>query len=514
MIGGEVQTAKSRFWEMEAVIFDMDGVVTDTAEPHARSWKETFDEYLRRRSERSGEPFEPFSHADYLEYVDGKPRYDGVRSFLASRRISIPEGEPTDPVDAETICGIGNLKNHRFLDTLQRNGAKPYRSTVRLLAELGQRGIATAVISSSRNMDEVLVAAGADHLFRARVDGIDSDRLGLPGKPDAAIFLEAARRLGARPENAAVVEDALAGVEAGRAGGFGLVVGVDRGDQADMLRVHGADLVVPDLSALLRGPFFVDEIPNALDDESMTRIVNDHLAFFLDYDGTLTPIVSDPADATLTDRGRAILAEVAARYPVAVVSGRDRADVEALVGLSGIYYAGSHGFDISGPGGFREEFGADYAESLEAGARALDAALEGIEGVWIERKRYAVAVHFRRAPQAETRVRRIVEEVAAQTSDLRVSGGKMIFELRPDLDWDKGRAVLHLLDVLGLSNSRVTPLYLGDDETDEDVFRVFRDSDGVGIVVGTDHRHTLADYSLSDSEQAISFLARMAERDG
>lgn len=509
MIEHVVDGSMNRLWDLKAVVFDMDGVVTDTAEPHARSWKDVFDEYLRRRSERAGEPFREFSQADYLEYVDGKPRYDGVRSFLASRNIHLPEGEPSDPIDAETVCGIGNLKNHRFLESLQREGARAYLSTVELVTELEQRGIATAVISSSRNMDEVLAAAGASHLFGARVDGIDSDRLGLNGKPDPAIFLEAAHRLAVRPEDTAIVEDALSGVEAGRAGGFALVVGVDRGGQADQLRSHGADLVVPDLAVFLDGHTFVDELPSALDQSSLSRFASSRLAFFVDYDGTLTPIVAHPSEAVLSDRGKETLAHLSASFPVAVVSGRDRAEVEALIGLEGIYYAGSHGFDITGPGGFSEQFGADYAGSLNEAAGEVAQSLASIEGVWVERKRYAVAVHFRQAPEAGDRVRRVVRDVAAKSGDLRVSGGKKIFELRPDLDWDKGRAVTHLLDVLGLSGSDVTPLYLGDDETDEDVFGVFRSGPGVGIVVGTEHRLTLADFALADPGEVIAFLNRI-----
>ncbi|MGA8039402.1 MAG: trehalose-phosphatase [Acidimicrobiia bacterium] len=511
MIEHVVDGSINRLWDLQAVVFDMDGVVTDTAESHARSWKDVFDEYLRQRSKRTGEPFREFGQADYLEYVDGKPRYDGVRSFLASRGIHIPEGKPSDPIDAETICGIGNLKNHRFLESLQVEGASAYLSTVQLVKELERRGIATAVISSSRNMDEVLSAADASDLFRARVDGVDSDRLGLPGKPDPAIFVEAANRLGVRPEDAAIVEDALSGVEAGRAGGFALVVGVDRGGQADQLRSHGADLVVPDLAVFMDDRSFVDELPSALEESSLTRVSSRRLAFFLDYDGTLTPIVAHPADAILSDQGRETLARLSASFPVAVVSGRDRAEVEALVGLEGIYYAGSHGFDISGPGGFSEQFGADYADSLSDASDVVAQKLAPLGGVWVERKRYAVAVHFRQAPDAEDQVRRVVQEVAERSGDLRVSGGKKIFELRPDLDWDKGRAVMHLLDVLGLSDSDVTPLYLGDDETDEDVFRMFRSRPGVGIVVGTDHRPTLADFALADPGEAIAFLDRLAK---
>ncbi|MFB3739411.1 MAG: HAD family hydrolase, partial [Candidatus Velamenicoccus archaeovorus] len=180
---------------LRAFIFDMDGVVTDTASAHAASWKRLFDGYLRERSERTREPFRPFEEDDYLRYVDGKPRYDGVRDFLASRGIVLPEGEPSDPPGRETVCGLGNRKDGYFLAGLREGGAEPYRSTVELVGRLSALGVGIAVISSSRNMGEVLAAAGIGDLFPVRVDGVVSEELGLTGKPDPAIFLEAARRL-------------------------------------------------------------------------------------------------------------------------------------------------------------------------------------------------------------------------------------------------------------------------------------------------------------------------------
>ena len=235
---------------IEAVIFDTDGVVTDTASVHGTAWARMFDGYLRERADRRGEPFRPFEPADYLRYVDGRPRFDGVANFLASRGIDLPFGDPSDPPGLQTVCGLGNRKNDDFLERLRAGDARPFPTTAALIRELRARGVPTAVVSSSRNMRAVLAAAGLSDLFDVAVDGTDSARLGLPGKPDPALFLEAARRLGIQPGRAAVVEDALAGVEAGRRGGFGLVVGVDRGGHAAALAEHGADLVVADLGEL------------------------------------------------------------------------------------------------------------------------------------------------------------------------------------------------------------------------------------------------------------------------
>jgi trehalose 6-phosphate phosphatase len=255
---GEAASGPSRergLGDLDAVIFDMDGVVTETATVHAAAWKRLFDEYLAERSRRTGEAFAPFDErSDYERYVDGKNRYDGVRSFLASRGISLPFGGPGDPPGAETTCGLGNRKDEYFLARLRDEGARAYESSVRLIQEVKRRGIRTAIVSASRNAEEVLAAAGVRELFEEKVDGLDAAELGLRSKPDPATFVEAARRLGVDRVRAAVVEDALAGVEAGRRGGFGLVVGVARAGQAAALRDAGADIVVEDLAELRPGP--------------------------------------------------------------------------------------------------------------------------------------------------------------------------------------------------------------------------------------------------------------------
>ena len=236
-----------RMDRLDAVIFDLDGVITDTASVHAAAWKQMFDQFLGDRADRKGEVLQPFSADDYYRYVDGMPRYDGVDSFLASRGISIPRGERGDPPAAETVCGLGNRKDELFHSQLRAQGAASFPSSIALLRRLRASGFRTAIISASRNCAEILEAAGVAELFDAKVDGVDAEQLGLNGKPDPAVFLEAARRLGIEPARAAVVEDALAGVEAARRGRFGLVIGVDRGGHAEELRERGADILVGDL---------------------------------------------------------------------------------------------------------------------------------------------------------------------------------------------------------------------------------------------------------------------------
>jgi beta-phosphoglucomutase family hydrolase len=238
---------------IRAGLFDLDGVLTRTAVVHAAAWKEMFDDFLRRRAAETGEPFLPFdAHADYDRYVDGRKRADGVRAFLASRGIQLPEGSPDDPPAAATVHGLGNRKNELVLAKLA-HGVDVYPGSVRYVEALRDAGLGRAVVSSSANTKAVLEVTGLDTLFDVVVDGVVAERDGLAGKPAPDTFLAAAGALGVAPADAAVFEDALAGVEAGRAGGFGLVVGVDRVGQAEELRRHGADIVVTDLADLL-GP--------------------------------------------------------------------------------------------------------------------------------------------------------------------------------------------------------------------------------------------------------------------
>jgi len=237
---------------IEACLFDLDGVLTDTARMHAAAWKQMFDEFLRGRAEQTGEPFVPFDPVrDYDEYVDGKPRYDGVRSFLAARGIELPEGDQGDPAAKETVHGLGNRKNELVLALLERDGVEPYEGSVRYVKAVREAGLRRAVVSSSANTRQVLEAAGLADLFEVRVDGIVAQEEHLKGKPAPDTFLAAAKKLGVEAAAAAVFEDALAGVAAGKAGRFGFVVGVDRAGQADALREHGADAVVSDLAELL-----------------------------------------------------------------------------------------------------------------------------------------------------------------------------------------------------------------------------------------------------------------------
>jgi beta-phosphoglucomutase family hydrolase len=236
-------------------LFDLDGVLTKTAQVHDAAWQEMFDGYLRERSRRTGEPFVPFDRAaDYENFVDGKPRADGTRSFLQSRGIELPEGSPDDPPGAETVEGLSNRKNEILLRRIREDGVEAYPGSVRYVRAVRDAGLRRAVVTSSANCRDVLASAGLEDLFETHIDGLTVEREHLQGKPAPDSYLAGARAVGLEPGTAAVFEDALAGVAAGRAGRFGFVVGVDRLGQADALAEHGADVVVTDLAELLDRP--------------------------------------------------------------------------------------------------------------------------------------------------------------------------------------------------------------------------------------------------------------------
>ncbi len=238
--------------KFDAVLFDLDGVITATAKVHAACWKKMFDEYLEKRAKERGEPFKPFDiENDYRLYVDGKPWFDGVRDFIRSRQIELPEGTPADAPRTETVCGLGNRKNDLINEVIESDGVEVYEGTIDLARQLQKEGIKIAIVTSSQNCDVVLKAAKIGDLFEVRVDGNVIHEKNLSGKPAPDSYLEGAKRLGVEPKRTVVVEDAISGVQSGRNGKFGLVIGVDRKGNADELKKNGADVVVKDLREFL-----------------------------------------------------------------------------------------------------------------------------------------------------------------------------------------------------------------------------------------------------------------------
>lgn len=499
--------------KLDALLADLDGVVTETAKLHRAAWKRMFDEYLEERSAKLGEPYRPFTKEDYARHVDGKPRYDGVTGFLQSRRISLPFGHLDDSPDKETVCGLGNRKNGYFQESLGSKPVRTYSNAIDFIRRLKSRGLKTAVVSSSRNCSAILQAAGVAHLFDTQVDGNVARKARLKGKPAPDTYLEAACRLGVSPERAVVIEDAISGVQAGRAGGFGLIIGVDRAGQAEALKENGADIVISDLGELrisARDHRLTTRVPSALErlDELKDRIANKRAAVFLDYDGTLTPIVDRPDLARISESMRRALRALAEVCPVAIISGRARADVESLVGLDELIYAGSHGFDIRGPKGLKlsPEEALAFVPHIHAAASELEGRLSGIPGTLIEDKNFSLAVHYRLVAENDfAAVKQAVDEVAARYPKLRITGGKKIFELRPDMEWDKGKAILWILEALNLTESTVVPFYLGDDITDRDAFKALCGK-GISIFITEEQQPTLADYRLANTAEVELLL--------
>ncbi|MGW1679648.1 trehalose-phosphatase [Saccharopolyspora sp. NPDC002376] len=501
-----------------AVLFDMDGVLTNTARLHSAAWQGLFDQYLAKRAPNPSEDHRPFTDGDYLHHVDGKSRVDGVLDFLRSRGIWLPRGDVGDEAGDETAHGLGKLQDAHFLAALDAQGAEVFDDAIALVESLHHHGIRTAVISASRNCARVLERAGIGHLFGVRVDGVVAAELQLPGKPDPALFLEAARRLGTPPSRAAVVEDAEAGVAAARVGGFALVIGVSRTGLPSRLVDAGADVVVSslaDVTVAASEQRRLSEVPDGLEhwDEIVARLRGRRPVVLLDFDGTLAPIRKDPAEVSLSVRTRSALQDLVRHCPVAVISGRDLSDVRSRVRLEGLWYAGSHGFELVGPNDepVAQEAGEAALPDLDVAEQRLSDALEPVAGALVDRKRFALAAHYRNVrPDEVDRVITAVRQVGSELPGLRVAHGRKVVELLPDIDWNKGRALRWLLERSGLTE--LVPVFAGDDYTDEDALREIHD-DGLGIVVlSAEHgnRLTWAHCSVAGTRPLIELLSRIA----
>jgi len=502
---------------LKAAILDLDGVITHTALIHAEAWKAMFDAYNEKRKKENKEPYDEFSiEEDYIEYVDGMPRYDGVNNFLKSREINLPWGSPEDEPEKETICGLGNLKNEIFLKKIDSQGAKIIEPNVRIVKKWKKAGLKTAIVSSSKNCRRILRSVNLESLFDVRVDGLVSVERNLKGKPAPDIFLEAVEDLGFGPDEALIVEDALAGVEAGGKGNFNLVIGIDDGSNADKMKDFGANTVVKDLEELdftiKSGMVNHTELPDAIENfESLTKEWQKMEIFlFLDYDGTLSPIVREFDKAYLAEDMREVIHNVSKVCYTAIVSGRGMDDVRNRVKIDHLYYAGSHGFEICGPDNFYYEIekARKLIPSLDKIEQALKTSLQFIEGVKFERKKFALAVHYRQAAEdQEESVKIIVDDVVKNFDDIAQGRGKKVIEIKPKVYWHKGKAINHLLKVLNERNAPAYVLYIGDDITDEDAFMQIRQ--GGGILVGDHGEQTFARYHLIDVNAVQQFLIKM-----
>ncbi len=503
---------------IKAAIIDLDGVVTQTASLHAKAWKKMFDAYNENRKQQGITPFRPFSiDKDYPQHLDGMPRYDGVEHFLDSRSIELPRGEPDDKPGKNTICGLGNWKNQFFHKLIEQEGVDICQENIEAIRRWRAQGIKTALISSSKNAEKIMHTAGVEHLFDARVDGLISEELGLEGKPAPDIFLEAAKAMQVEPSEAIVVEDALAGVEAGKKGGFRLVIGI--GLNEEEMKERGADQVTLSLEGLdVEGAFPTrfDDLPKALEhfDGIASFFSKEAVMLCLDYDGTLTPIVAQYDQAVISHEMREVVRVIAKQRTVAVISGRDLRFIQKHMQLENVFYAGSHGYEIAGPDDFKYEMeeAAELLPLLDSMEKRMHRSVQDVEGADIERKRFAIAVHYRNVAEEDVpEIKQIVNDLLKDKAELRKKGGKKVIEVQPDIDWDKGKAVRLLYDRLSEDTTQIRPVYVGDDLTDEDAFREIRLMNGLGVLVGDHGAATYADFTLKNVDEVKIFLQRLLE---
>ena len=501
-----------------AVVFNLDGVVTRINAIHSEAWKRIFDEFFLRRSALEGEDLRAFDEVlDYRRYVEGRPRLSGIKHILSSRHIELPLGKPDDSAYQETIYGLANRKQHIFKELLEQQDVLVYGCAIALIHRLRSEGFKTAIVSASKHCELILQKAELRDRFDAWVDGIEAERLDLGSKPDPYVLWEAARRLQIDPEQIVVIEDSVVGVTASSRGRFGLTIGIDDGEQRTLMLEHGADYVLEDLCRLHIDGTSEDDAasPPVLAEMEMisNQLTDKQPALFLDYGGTLTPNIHKPKDAELSKKVRRALQKAAQLMPVTIVSGRDVEELRDRVGLPELIYAGSHGLEIQGQDLHLElPDGIDILDDLDKAMAELTNQLAGFPGVRIERKRFAIVVHYEKKDAINAAyVEAIVEQVQRNLPRLRKTGGKEVFELLPNIDWDKGRAVKWLLAELGLDGADTLPLYIGDDVTDEDAFRNLRGAGGIGILVSKRPQPSVATYRVGDSDDVLELLNHLVQ---
>lgn len=482
------------------IILDLDGVITDTRSLHFEAWAQTLNSYLAQLEET------PFDEKDYQTYVDGKPREEGLSSFFSGRRLEL---------SPELLNKLSEMKDKNYLSRLRQKGPDTFADTLGALNSWRRLGIPLAVVTSSKNGDEVLKKLHLENFFKVKIDGVLGDKLHLKGKPSADYFVEAAKGLGLSPEECAVVEDSLSGVEAARAGDFASVIGIVRPGQTEgsVLLEHGAHEVVSSLSQI-----HLDFKNAILAFEEIKEIIGTkEVAIFLDFDGTMSEIVPDYTQAVIGNELRETLGKCSSALKMAVVSGRNRGDVKERVGGENLFYAGCHGFDISGPGCFHFQI-EEALQSLPQLHRATEEVrnlLSYIEGVQLEEKKFFTAIHFRQADaKFEEEIKKAVEDTVHKYDLLTCKSGKKVFELAPNVEWGKGKAIRKLCEILEINPNNSVAIYLGDDATDEDGFCELK-GQGIGIFVSDrDEKKTSADYWLKNPSEVKTFLDLICQQYG
>ena len=507
------QKANTHQTGAKAVIVDMSEVLIHTSLISKNTWETVFNELFEKH-----DAIQPFSEEDYYTYIDGKPKFERVQSFLNSRSINLPFGTQSDSTDIDTVCSLEKRKSKLFSRRLKEGEFQFYEKALQKLKYWKDKGLKTAIVSSDENFKKALNASIIKNLFDVKIDGHAARKKGLKEKPEADLYIEAAKELGIAPESCALFDDTVAGLQAGSKGNFGLVVGVNRRDNRKLMSENGADLVIDDFNELdlINDPeieaWFNQSIPPFASQyvEIGKAVFEKTPVLFLDYDGTLTPIVQRPEDALISEEMRDVLSECATKFKVAAVSGRDMDDLKSRINIENLIYAGSHGFRISGPGGMymeHEKTGQLLPELDKMEHKLHDVFSESAKGVQIERKRYAIAIHYRNAHEDDIpSIRDKVYKTLKNSKNLKVGEGKKILEVKPDIHWHKGKAVLWILNELGLTDpDKYVPIYIGDDVTDEDAYKALINR-GIGIQVGPGASQTAAQYRLKNVYQVRIFL--------
>ena len=479
------------------IILDVDGVITDTRNYHFEAWKDILDDYLSRKNETK-----KFTRFDYEKYVDGRIRSEGIRNFFRAYNIEVLD---------EEVRRIGDQKNQAYQNFLKISPPKLFPEVIECLKSWKGKGIKIAVVSSSQSGRMIVDNLKIKNLIDICIDGIDGHEMNLRSKPEPDYFNEAVKQLGLQNSECALVEDSIIGIEAGKKMGLMTIYGMSRVGQtpAKQLYQSGADVVIKSLLE-------IGIMKNAI---SSWEDIKDHIgereiALFIDFDGTLSNIVSSPIEAKILESSQVIIKDLSKAIKIAVVSGRDRIDVKGKVAIENIFYLGCHGLDMSGPGCFhyRVDDAEKYLPELEEATQALKDSTSEIKGILIEKKPFATAVHYRMSPEeAEGKVFEISQKILSTYPHLKIKKGKKVIEFMPKVDWDKGQAIKKLCEILDINSKSTMPVYIGDDETDEDAFHELHGK-GIGIRVdGNANPDTYANYVLNDPSEVSRFLEILSE---
>lgn len=480
---------------MKAIIFDLDGVLTETQKLHEKAWREMFNAFLP----------EPLSGDDYRRYLDGKPREVGIRSMLSARNIQLGD---------EEIHALGKEKNKLYIEALKKEGPHLIDESFSFVVRMFAKKLPMAVVSSSRNCRMIMEETNLIQFIPVLVTPEEADIKNLRGKPDPDYFLEACRLLKVAPSESIMVEDAISGIEAGKKAGFGKVVGIKiRNDPQGLneLKSAGADEVVSSLWSVSGMDDYLK-----LDDagKNFSKILqrNQNHFLFLDFDGTISEIVKDPAQAKPLEGVVKLISELADMMPVCIITGRDTEVIRNLIDLPHIHYAACHGFEISGPAGLHYELAEARAiiPEFDKAQSSLTKKLGEFKGIVIERKKFGLAFHYRMITSPDIRNKLIseVSDYCGKHGFFKVRPGEEVIEILPNLNWHKGKALLKLYEVLKLSKTKFPPLYFGDGKTDEDAFREMINW-GTSILISDHDRPSLAHYKIANPADTKVILEKI-----